>query len=392
MRTAEAHGVAVAVEKVQSDLISLRRDLHRHPELGFAEERTASLVAERMRSLGLSVRTGVGGTGVLADLAGELPGPVLLIRADMDGLPVTEATGLEFASLNPGTMHACGHDAHVAALVGAASVLSEMRAAIAGTVRFCFQPAEELLAGAPRMIDDGAMDGVDRVLGAHLLAMAPFGQVIAVPGPFLAGADFFELRIVGQAGHGGMPHLSIDPVYAAAQVVSALQSIVARETRPGERLVLSITAIQGGQAANVTVEEVRLLGNLRWFSQDERQRALERIQVIARGVCESLRARAEFTVETSAPVTINSLEETSVVERAARDTGWATVVNPGPITASDDFAYLLDGVPGTYFGVGAGGPGAAPHHHQRFDIDERAIGLMSELFVRATLAFLAAET
>jgi metal-dependent amidase/aminoacylase/carboxypeptidase family protein len=152
MRTAEAHGVAVAVERLEPELIALRRDLHRHPELGFAEVRTASVVAERLRSFGLTVRTEVGGTGVLADLVGEEPGPTLLIRADMDALPVTEATGLEFASVKPGVMHACGHDGHVAALIGAARVLMEMRSNIAGTVRFCFQPAEELLAGAPRMI------------------------------------------------------------------------------------------------------------------------------------------------------------------------------------------------------------------------------------------------
>ena len=194
------------------------------------------MISDRLTRVGLSVRQGVAGTGVLAELEGEAPGPRLLIRADMDALPIAESTGREFSSTAPGVMHACGHDAHVAAAVGAATILAELRGDLAGSVRFCFQPAEEVLSGAAAMIDAGALDGVDRVLGGHVLSMFPPGTVLNVPGPFLAGADFFELAVIGRAGHAGMPSSIVDPVLAAAQVVSALQAIVARETNPSDLL------------------------------------------------------------------------------------------------------------------------------------------------------------
>jgi amidohydrolase len=385
MVVASSSAVATLVEKLEPDLIALRRDFHRHPELGFAEERTASKVAEAMQRLGLQVHTGVGGTGVIADLEGERSGPVLLIRAELDALSVTEATGRDFASIKPGMMHACGHDAHMSALVGTAMILCETRANLSGTVRFCFQPAEELLAGAEQMISDGAMRRVDFVLGAHVLSIVPFGTVVSVPGPFLSGADFFQLRVIGSAGHGGMPHLSVDPVFAAAQVVTALQSIVARETEPSTTLVVSINAIGGGGAANVVAEEVVLSGNMRWFSETERERGLRRIPEIAGAICEGLRANVRFTVDASAPVAVNSSEQLDLVEEAVAETDRSVIVNPGPLTVSDDFARLLEIAPGAFIGIGAGGSGAAPHHHPGFDIDERAISLMTEILVRTAL-------
>jgi amidohydrolase len=372
------------VARLEPDLVRLRRDLHRHPELAFAERRTASIVRERLEALGLVVRSGVGGTGVVADLEGTTPGRRVLVRADMDALPIAEQTGLEYASMTPGVMHACGHDAHVSALIGAATVLAEMRER-PGTIRFCFQPGEELLAGARRMIADGVMDGVDAVLGAHLFSPIPFGTVSMAPGPFLAGGDMFELRVIGKAGHGGTPQSSIDPVYAAAQVITALQSIVARETRPGEPLVVSINAIQGGSAANVTVEAVTLRGTIRWFSVAERERGLARIEAIARGVGEALRAQIEFEVLGGAPVTSNVPEYATLVEEAVTESRRAALIDGGRITATDDVAYLLDMAPGAFFLVGTGGPGAVPHHHPAFQIDERAIALMSEILARAAL-------
>ncbi|MDQ2934196.1 MAG: amidohydrolase [Chloroflexota bacterium] len=372
------------LERLEPDLVRLRRDLHRHPELAFAERRTASIVRERLEALGLVVRSGVGGTGVVADLEGSEPGPRVLVRADMDAIPVTERTGLEYASTTPGVMHACGHDAHVSALIGTATVLTDMRE-LPGSIRFCFQPGEELLTGARQMISDGVMDGVDAVLGAHLLSPVTFGTISLVDGAFLAGGDLFELRIVGKAGHGGTPQSSIDPVYAAAQVVSALQSVVARETRPGEPLVVSINAIQGGSAANVAVDMVTLRGTIRWFSPLERQRGLARIEAIARGVGEALRVRIEFEVLGGAPVTRNVPEYAALVDEAVTETGRAAAVDTGAITATDDVAHLLDLAPGAFFGVGAGGPDAVPHHHPEFEIDERAIGLMSEVLARAAI-------
>ena len=379
--------IAARVDRLEPDLVALRRDIHRHPDLGFAEHRTADVVAEAMRALGLVVRSGVGGTGLLADLVGDAPGPVLLVRAELDALPVTESTGYEFASTSLGRMHACGHDAHIAAVVGTARVLSELRTRIAGTVRFCFQPAEELLAGAELMIAEGAMDGVDLVLGAHVLSSAPLGEVVLVPGPFLAGADFFELTVTGRGGHGGMPHLSVDPVYAAAQVIVGLQSIVARETKPGTMVVVSINALQGGSAPNVVTDDVVLRGNVRWFTDAERERVLARIPEIARAVCIAVGANVRFEITASAPVTINSRSLVDVVSDVARESGLAPV-DPGPLTASDDFARYLAQAPGALVGVGAGSAGAAPHHHPAFDIDERAIGVMTQILALTALRVL----
>ena len=380
----DASGLGEAVARLEPDLIRLRRDLHQHPELAFAEERTASIVRQRMEGLGLRVRARVGGTGVVADLQGTRPGPMVLIRADMDGIPVEERTGLDYASIAPGVMHACGHDAHVSALIGAATVLTEMHD-LAGTVRFCFQPAEELLIGAQAMIADGAMDGVDCVLGAHLLSSVSFGTVSVAHGPLLAGGDLFELRVIGKAGHGGTPQASIDPVYAAAQIVTALQSVVARETRPGEPLVVSINAIHGGTAANVTVEAVTLRGTIRWFSAVERKRGLARIEAIARGVGQGLRVGIEFEIMGGAPVTANVPEYAALVDEAVAETGRATSIDAGTITATDDFAHLLNMKPGAFCLVGAGGPTAFPHHHPAFEIDERAIALTSEILARAAI-------
>ncbi|WP_437954358.1 amidohydrolase [Sorangium sp. So ce119] len=379
------------VSLLDRDLVAVRRDLHRHPELGYEELRTSQLVAERLRALGLSVRTGVAGTGVIADLEGERPGRTVLLRADMDALPVVEQSGHDFPSETRGVMHACGHDAHVSALLGAATLLSARRGRLAGRVRFVFQPAEELSGGALGMIEAGALDGVDQALGAHVISPLPFGVVATRTGPFFAGYDAFEIAVVGKAGHGGLPHMSVDPIYAAAQVVTALQSIVAREVKPGEPVVVSISAISGGNAANVVVERVTLQGTVRWFSRESREHALERVQAIASGVCSALRAGCEFKVVSTSPVTANAAAPVDLITTAARETGRADVMDPGPLTVSEDFSEFTDRVPGCLFTVGAGGPTAAPHHHHAFDLDERAIGLIAEIFTRATLSALRPE-
>lgn len=378
----DAESVAGAVSRLEPDLIRIRRDLHRHPELGFHEQRSATIVAERMAALGLDLRTGVGGTGVVADLVGE-SGPMVLIRADMDAISVTERTGLAYASVSAGVMHACGHDAHVSSAIGAATILAGLPR-VAGTIRFCFQPAEELLAGGRRMIEEGAMDGVGYVLGAHVLSGLAFGSVSVSGGPFLAGGDLFEIRVTGEPGHGAMPHLTVDPVLVAAHVVTALQSVVARETRPGEPVVLSVNTVHGGSAPNVAVEEVTLGGTIRWFSPAERERVLDRVEAIARAVGEGLRARIDFKVVAGAPITTNTPEVAGLVADAVAATGRAVPVRSAPITATDDFACFLERAPGAFFGVGAGGPGAATHHHPAFTVDERAIALTTEVLVGAT--------
>lgn len=379
------------IDLLNGELIALRRDIHRHPELAYNEVRTSTIAAERLRELGLSVRTGVAQTGIVADLEGERPGGTILIRADMDALPVGERSGADYASLVPGVMHACGHDAHVSALLGAAKLLAARRDRLAGRVRFIFQPAEELAGGASQMIEQGALEGVDKVIAAHVFTAVPFGVVATRPGPFFAGADVFELAIIGQAGHGGMPHISVDPVLAAAHVVTALQSIVSRETRPGEPLVVSVSAISGGDVPNVVIERVTLRGTVRWYSQSNREHAVERIASIASGVCSAMRARSELKIVTSTPVTVNEAGPVALITSAVNATGRAIVKDPGPLTVSEDFSEFSRIVPGCLFAVGAGGPTAAPHHHHAFDIDERSIGLTAEIFVRAALDALRPE-
>lgn len=379
------------IDLLDGELIALRRDIHRHPELGFREVRTSALIAERLRAIGLTARTGVAETGVIADLSGERPGPTLLIRADMDALPVEERSGRDYVSQEKGVMHACGHDAHVSSLLGAAKLLAARRDRIAGRVRFLFQPAEELAGGAVRMIEEGVLEGVDKVIAAHVFSPLPFGVVATRPGPFFAGIDGFELAIIGRAGHGGMPHMSVDPIVVAAQVVTALQTIVSRETRPGDPLVVSVSAISGGQASNVVVERVTLKGTVRWYSQSNREHALERIASIASGVCSAMRATSELRITTSAPVTTNAEGPVELIAAAVNATGRASMLDPGPLTVSEDFSEFSNRAPGCLFTVGAGGPTAAPHHHHSFDIDERAIGLTSEIFVRAALHALRPE-
>jgi amidohydrolase len=384
--------VAALAATLDADLVALRRDLHRNPELAFAETRTAALVAEEMRRAGAEVRSGVGGTGVLADLRGAHDGPTLLVRADMDALPIEEQSGLPFASQRRGAMHACGHDVHTSAAVGAARMLAEMRDDLHGTVRFCFQPAEETLSGARRMIADGAMDGVDVVLGAHVHAAAEVGTVIAARGPALAGGDFFRIEVRGRAGHGAMPHLFVDPVHAASQVVNGLQALVSRETRPGDVLVVSVTSFEGASAANVVRESVTLRGSIRWFDESTRERALGRLHALATGIAAAHNAQADVEITSSAPVSVNHLAVLDMASGAVDATGRARAVEGPPITATDDWACYLAHAPGAFLLVGAGGGGAAPHHHPRFTVDERAVGLMAEVLARGALRLLAVET
>jgi amidohydrolase len=376
---------------LEPELIETRRALHRQPEPAFAEHRTAELVAQRLRALGLEPRTGVGRTGVVADIDGARPGPTLLLRADMDALPLQEIPGRAYGSEVPGCMHACGHDAHTSALLGAAALLAPRTGAIAGRVRLLFQPAEEVGAGAAAMIADGALDGVDEALGAHVFSPVPFGVVGTRAGEMLVGLDMFELIVTGGGGHSGIAHESRDAVFAAAQLVSALQSIAARETAPADTLVLTIASIEGGTAANIVADTVTLRGTLRWLDTDLRAHALERMEQIADGVCGALRVKAELRTPVTLPVLRCSETSSALLADAAAAAG-VTVIDPGVVPASEDFAHLAERVPAGFIMVGAGGEGCGAHHAPDFDIDERAIGVTAEILARAALARLRSAT
>src|SRR5688572_21170959 len=300
---------------------SLRRDFHMHPELGFREFRTGGIVAKELESLGMEVTKGVGKTGVVGLLEGAKPGPTLLLRFDMDALPILEETGAEYVSQNPGVMHACGHDGHTAIGLTVAKMLHAQRDQLAGTIKFCFQPSEEgnngeEVGGAEMMMRDGVLDGpkVDMSLSLHLWNEKPLGWLGVSNGPVMAGADIFHVRIIGRGGHGAIPDAAVDPIVAAAQIVNALQTIVSRNVAPLDTAVVSVTNIHGGTAFNVIPPEVRLEGTIRTFDHKVRQRIVERLEQIARGVGEGMGCQVEVAIKRITPALINNESITSKVK------------------------------------------------------------------------------
>jgi amidohydrolase len=400
------------VARERDELVALRRELHAMPELGFQEAGTAGVVAERLRAAGLDVQTGVGRTGIVAvlegtsgtgragaartrdrrarSLAGRGEGRTLMVRADMDGLPVGELTGLPFASTN-NRMHACGHDGHMAMAVGAAETLARMRPRFRGRVVFVFQPAEEVVQGALAMLADGLFEThrPDRVIGLHLWNQMPAGRVFVNRGTVFASADAFRLTVTGKGGHGALPHLSADPVVAAAQVVSAVQTVVSREVPPNEMGVVTFGQVHGGSAPNVIADYVVMEGTVRAYRSEVRQKILEAVPRIASGVASGLRCETRFEHLYGAPPVINNPGVADwVAGHAAATVGEENVSDHEPVSVGDDMAEFLNRAPGCYFLLGAGHPGAAPHHNARFDFDEVCLPVGTEIFVRAALDFL----
>jgi amidohydrolase len=368
---------------------ALRRDFHQHPELGFEEVRTAGIVAAELNKLGLEVLTGVGKTGVVGLLETDKPGPVLLLRFDMDALPINEATGAEYSSRTPDVMHACGHDGHTAIGLTVAHLLHDSRESLAGTVKLVFQPAEEIVRGARLMIADGVLEAptVDMALALHLWNYKPVGWFGVAQGPTMAAASTFHLRIEGRGGHGASPHLAADPIMAAAQVISAFQTIVSRNIPPLEPAVVSITQIHAGEGYNVLPAFLEMGGTVRSYSERIHTKLLDRVRAVAQGVAESLGCQIDYQIVASTPAVINDPLLASQVREVVReiypegdlDTGYQTM-------GSEDMAEMMQTIPGCYFFVGSANPEvnlAAPHHHPKFDFDEtvlpRAAGLMATI-------------
>lgn len=378
------------------ELVELRRYFHERPETAFEERETARDIAERLRRSGLEVMEGVGKTGVVGLLRGEAgPGKTLLVRADIDALPVTEANDAPYRSRNQGKMHACGHDAHIAIALTLADVLGRHRGELAGNVKFAFQPAEELAAGAKPMIADGVMRDpeVDGVIGLHIWSQTPVGDVAIQEGPFFASADHVVLRVRGRGGHGAMPHLNVDPLVAAAQIVVALQTLISREISPFHPAVITFGSIHGGTASNVTADEVELQGTVRAYDVADRDHLLQRIEEVAGGIAGALRAKAELTMKEGIPACVNDPEMTALVRRAAEATAGEQHISRGDQrqSVSDDMALFLRAVPGCYFLLGAGNADkgfTAPHHSAHFDIDEDALPIGVEVMARAALEYL----
>jgi len=369
------------------EVVATRRDLHAHPELGFEEARTAGIVAERLRAYGYDVHERIAETGVVGVMRGARPGKTIMLRADMDALPLQEETASPYASREAGKMHACGHDGHVAILLGAARVIAERRDAIAGTIVLCFQPAEEGKGGAKAMIDEGMLErfGVERAYGLHLFSQLATGVLGFREGPFYASSDSIEIRIDGMGGHAAAPHLSVDPILVAAEFVASVQKVVSRQIDPMEPAVVTIGAIHGGTTHNVIPSSVTLLGTVRAFDACVRARMAERIERVLRGVCEASGATYAFDYLWRYPVTSNDAAQTQYVRALAERTfGAARATLSEKHMGAEDFAFFAERVPACYFVLGSSGGAdtSFPHHHGRFDIDEAAL----ETGVRAMIA------
>jgi amidohydrolase len=351
-------------------IVETRRDLHRHPELAFGETRTADVVARKLTSLGVIPRTGVATTGVVADLGKD--GDRLLVRADLDGLPITEASGVDFASESPGRMHACGHDGHMAIALAVASRLLRNSA---GPVRLLFQPAEEIAGGARACVAAGVLDGVRTAVGLHLWNQLPVGTVGVNRGALMAAVDDFEIVVEGPGGHGAAPHETADPIVAAARIVEALQTIISREVSPLEPAVVTVGTIRGGEAFNVIPQRVRLTGTARWFGDAVGAAMPGRFErlVTHTAAAAGLTARVDYK-HVIRPVVNDSRIADVVIETAARLLGRENVETDARTLGGEDMSVYLDAVPGCFFFVGSAPEGPhRPHHSPRFAIDERAL-------------------
>jgi amidohydrolase len=362
-------------------IVSLRRAIHQDPELAWQERRTAARVSEFLAGSALEVRSGLGGTGLLASTRGS--GRAVLLRVDMDALPLQETTGAPYASRVPEAMHACGHDGHVAMGAGAARVLAART--LAGQARVLFQPAEEGEGGAQAMVADGALEGVSSVFGVHLWNELPVGTLGVKAGPLMAAVDRVQIVVRGRGGHGGKPHRSADPVVAAAHVVTALQTVVAREASPLQSAVLTIGSIHGGHAFNVIPDEVVLTGTIRTFDTALRRSMPERVARIARGVAEGLQCTAAVEVRAGNPPVVNDAAMAAIAARAAATVvGEAGVVSPEPTMGGEDMAVYFDRVPGCFVFVGSANAARGldqPHHSPRFDFDEDALAIGTAFLV-----------
>jgi amidohydrolase len=373
-----------------AEVIATRRDIHAHPELGFQEVRTAGIVAERLRAYGYDVHEGIGVTGVVGVMHGRIPGKTVMLRADMDALPLPEETGRPFASREDGKMHACGHDGHVAMLLGAARAIADRADALAGTIVLCFQPAEEGYGGAKKMVDEGMLErfGVERAYGLHLFSQLETGILGFREGPFYASSDSIEIKITGFGGHGAAPHLSIDPILVAAEFVASVQKVVSRQIDPLEPAVVTIGAFHGGTTHNVIPSTVTLMGTVRAFDRGVREKMAERIERVLKGVCDASGATYAFDYLWRYPVTSNDAAQTQYVRALAERTiGAERVVTSEKHMGAEDFSFFAERVPASYFVLGCSGDPTTsfPHHHGKFDIDEAA--LATGVRIMTALAF-----
>lgn len=380
------------IEAPHEELVRYRRHFHAHPELSMQEHATAAFIERELRECEFDeIRTGIGQTGILATLKGVKAGPVTLLRADMDALPMQEAAQPEYRSTVDGVMHSCGHDGHMAILLAAARALSKMREQIPGTLVFCFQPGEEGFAGNQLMIDDGALENphVDRTFALHLYSGLEAGKIGVRDGAFFASSDRFELVLNGKGGHGAMPHTSHDPIVAAAQLVTMFQTIASREIAPKDPVVVTVGKLSSGTTFNVIPDSAEMLGTVRALDEDVRRSMPERIERMTEGLCDALQLDYEFEYLWGYPPTINDPAMNAIVrEVGAQVVGAENVVYPHDIVMwAEDMAFMQQERPGAYFivGVRGGELGLEPQHSARYDIDERALDIGFQMMMGLAL-------
>ena len=372
------------IQKISEHIYSYRRDFHQYPELSFQEYRTAETISKHLESFGIEHRTGVGKTGVVGEIIfGD--GPTIALRADMDALPIQEVGDLEYKSKNEGVMHACGHDGHMAILLGAANALSKNEKLKKGKVRFIFQPAEEGAGGARYMIKDGCLDQVDEIYGLHLWNYQPVGEIGVKNGPIMAAADMFDIIIKGKGGHGATPQGTVDAIVVASNLITMLQTIVSRNTNPLDNTVVTIGEINGGQNFNVIADEVRLTGTTRAYTENNRNMIKKRMQDIIDGVSKSFGAEIVLKYKEGYPPTVNHEDPTKLVLEASSMVVGKGAGYPYLSMGGEDFSYYLQKVPGCFFFVGSAPDKnnilSTPHHCSHFDIDERSLLIGASVYV-----------
>jgi len=365
--------------KIREEIIAWRRDFHMHPELGYEEERTSKIVEEHLREWGYKIKRV--GTGIIADIGKE--GKTVALRADIDALPVQEENDVPYKSRIPGKMHACGHDAHTAMLLGAAKIIGEHKEELPNKVRLIFQPAEEGGNGALKMIEGGALEGVNAIFGLHVWMELPSGVVGIREGPFMAGVGRFDVEIEGKGGHGASPHETIDPVPIAAQAILAFQTIISRNLNPLESGVVSVGTIKAGEAFNVIPERVYINGTYRFFTQETKKLIEKRVEEVLKGIALANNASYKLKIEEVAPPTINDSQMASLAKRVAQKLELKVEEVPKSM-GSEDFAFYLQKVPGAFIALGIKNEEKGiiyPHHHPKFNVDEDVLPLGTALEV-----------
>lgn len=381
------------IEGLNEEIIEIRRHLHKHPELSFEEVETPKFIASFHEKLGHEVKTGVGGNGVVAYLKGSHDGPTVALRADFDALPIQEETELDFKSVNDGVMHACGHDGHTATLLGVAKALNKHKDELHGTVVFIHQHAEELPPGGARaMIEDGALEGVDVIFGTHLQAQMPLYEINYRTDALQASSDSFEVTILGRGGHGAYPQDTKDSILIASQLVSNFQQIVSRRVNPLQSAVLSVCSFEAIGPYNVIANTAKIKGTVRTLNEETRALMEEEMLRVIEGTCHLSGADFEFNYERGYPVLINHEDETNFLVDVAKTVPEVKEINETePIMGGEDYSYYLQEVKGTYFFTGAQVEGSEepyPHHHPKFDIDERALGVAAKILAKTTVEYM----